>query len=308
VLRDYAAHVGRWLGKNDLTSGEFAAGVTVLATALVALARRRGPGAVGVVVAAAVAASCLQQTLYTRDRLEKIQPGAGYADGRNWVDELLPRGQTAAALMSSLGVDAQTAQATWWDLAFWNRGVAYTRYPFGARGAYAAQAFPHLFFVLPRTGQVFGLPKRARYVVRAVADRRFGLHGAAPVGAPHNNLQLWSVPQPVRADWAALSPDDTGYMGPGQSTLLRVFSPGPAGRYRVTVPLGPAFGASRPAPYAITARGRHVTGEVAASQVSSPEVIVTLPAFGSADMLIDALKRPGSRGVQFYGATVSAVR
>ena len=82
----------------------------------VALAKRwvRTEIVAGVVVAA-VGLWCLNETAYTRDKLEHIQPNADYSHGRNWADKLLPRGADATVLLSNLGVEGLTADATWWD-------------------------------------------------------------------------------------------------------------------------------------------------------------------------------------------------
>ena len=209
-------------------------------------------------------------------------------------------------VVASLGVDEQTAQATWWDLGFWNKRVTQTRYLFGTRERYAAQAFPEQLFIRPRDGRVSGLGE-SQYMVRAVADRRFGLAGESRVGDPHNNLQLWAVRPPVRASWVYLGPDDTGFLPPGSKAFVRVFAGARGGPQRVAVTLGAPFDARAPARYAIAARGgAKIAGQVAVGRTATPRLTVSLPPFGHADLLVRARAGGGSPGLRFYGATASS--
>lgn len=309
ILNDAAERVGRALDVQTLTSGKLLAGVTVLASAAVALARRRvRPELVTAVVVGVVGVYVAVETTYTRHQLEKIQPGKHYARGRDWVDATLPRGARSALLLSSLGVDAATAQATWWDVSFWNRAVTAVRYAPGAEIGHDGQAVSKGVTVVPADGRVDGL-SGLHYLVRAVVDRRFGFRGESTLGAPHNNLQLWQLPSPDRLAWWYRGPDETGYVPAGRRAVVRVFADGKAGRRRVTMPIGTPFGARRPSRFAISSAGRRVAaGRVGTGATRSVSVDVTLAAAGHADLVLEASPGGGASGLQFFGAEVRPSR
>jgi hypothetical protein len=293
-LNYYADRVGGWLGAEHFTSGKLAALVTAIACVLIAAARRwvRPPVVAGV-VALAVGLYCVNETTFMRHRLTDIQPAADYGKGRDWVDRQLPHGTRAAVLLSSLGVSGADAQATWWDLTFWNKQAAADRYAFANRVFWDGQAVPHLLRFDSRAGRMSGLGG-LHYMVRGVADRRFGFLGESRIGAPHNNLQLWQLPAPGQLQWWFHGLGDTGYVPPGRSGLLTVYG-GPS---TVTIPLGTPFGAKRPSTYEIAKGGQLLaSGSVGAGQVASPAVRVDGPA--------ELELRASAHGLQFYGASVA---
>jgi hypothetical protein len=302
-LNHYAERVADLLNLDHVTSGRLTGAVTLIATVVVALARRwLRLGAVAVVTTLLVGAYCVNETTYTRHRLTDIQPSADYARGRDWVDRALPRGTRAAVLLSSLGVDVQTAQATWWDVSFWNKKAAAFRFAFSSRVEWDGQAVPHPLTVDTAGGRIGGLGG-LHYMLRGVADRRFGFVGETTVAAPHNNLQLWQLPaQQLR--WWFHGLDETGYVPAGGQGFLRVFGDGRPGPRQVTIPFGTAFGATGPSQLSILHDGRPMAkGEAPVGEVSKTAVTVQLPAVGHTELVL----RAGSTGVQFYGATVSAV-
>ena len=295
-LNDYAHSVGDWLNVTNFTSGKLAGAATAIAVVLIALARRWArPPVVAGVVAALVGAYTINETTYTRHRLTEIQPSADYGKGRNWVDRTLPRGTRAAVLLSPLGVGGADAQATWWDLTFWNKKAAANRYAFSNRVTWDGQAVPHALDIDTGTGHVGGLGD-LHYMVRGVADRRFGFVGETTIGAPHNNLQIWQLQNQRQLQWWFHGLDETGYIPAGQTGLLRVF--GGAAR-RVKLPVGTPFGAKTPSTYTIREAGRTLaSGSIAPGKVATPSVATT----GHADLEIRAR---GAGGLQFYGAIVS---
>jgi hypothetical protein len=301
-LNAYAEDVGDWLGVEHFTSGKLAALVTAIACVAIALARRRvRPEVVAGVVALAVGAYTVNETMFTRHKLGDIQPSADYAKGRDWVDRALPSGTRAAVLLSTLGVSGDDWQATWWDLTYWNKKAAANRYAFSKRTFWDGQGVPHALALDEASGRMSGLGG-LHYMVRGVADRRFGFVGESTVGAPHNNLQLWQLPQQGRLQWWFHGLDDTGFVPPGQRGLLRVFAPAGGGPHQVEVPIGTPFGATGPSTYEILGAGRQLAaGTVAVGSVARPGVRIDVPEGGHAELEL----RAAGKGLQFYGANVS---
>jgi hypothetical protein len=304
VLYGHAPGIGRYFGVT-LTSPQLMAWWTIVACVLIALARSwRGRTTIAVVVTAVVGVYGFTETMYTRHKLEAIQPAANYADGRDWVDQTLPYGAKADAVLSLLGADQSSATATWWDLTFWNAKVNGTKYTQPAPTGWTEQAFPVEFTIDDETGAVANLGAGG-YIVQGVADRRFGLRGAVAVGAPHNNLQILQVPQPVAAMWQWRGPDETGYVPPGGEGTVRVFGDGLGGKRAIAVVLGTPFGATGPSRYRISGAGQSVPGSVEIDQQAQPQVIVRdMPVSGHVDITIRAPS--AKQGVQFYGAGIGA--
>ncbi len=304
VLYGRAPEIGRLFGAYDLSSQRLMAWSCGLACLAIALARRRArPALVAVPVALLVGAYCLAETTYTRGKLREIQPAAGYANGRDWVDRTLGYGRTADVLLSGLG-EPSSAQAVWWDLAFWNSQVR-GEHRMAGGPLYRDQTFPQGFWVDPRTGRAHGLDD-AHYIVQGVADRRFGFRDTAPVGAPVGNLQITSLPAPVEARWAHYGPDETGFLPPGASSTLRIFGDGTAGPHTVTVTFGPPFGAKHAVAWEIRRAGRRLAaGHVRVGAAATPAIALALPARGFRDLTLHAPKAAGSPGLQFYGASTA---
>jgi hypothetical protein len=305
-LNHYAERVGGWLGADHFTSGRLAALVTAIACVAIALARRRvRPPVLATVVVALVGLYTVNETQYTRHRLTDIQPAADYGRGRNWVDRALPRGTSAAVLLSSLGVNGADSQATWWDLTFWNKKAAADRYAFSSRVFWDGQAVPHALTVDTRAGRIGGFGN-LHYLVRGVADRRFGFVDETRVGAPHNNLQLWQLPSAGRLQWWFHGLDDTGYIPPGREGRLRVFGAGSPGPRTVTIPLGLPFGGETRCSYLLFEGARSLIDARRVGTVGSggarASLSLTPPANGFTELRIATGR---GCGLQFYGANVS---
>jgi hypothetical protein len=305
---ELAPRSGRLFGDPDLTSPHFMAWLTAATTAVIVLARRwLRPALTAGAVVALVGGWCLAETTYTRHKLEEIQPASDYGRGRDWVDRTLGAGQSATVLLSSLNADPASAQAVWWDVAFWNRQVTSTRYlalPDGP--TWPDQAFAKPFVVDPATGVVTGL-QDARFVVHGVGDRRFGFRGAATVGTASGNLEILSLPAPVQATWAFRGSTESGFVPAGERAIVRVFGDGRAATRRLEIALGPSLQATASARYRLTPPGSAPqAGTIALATVTWTPIRLDLPASGHVDVEVSAPTGGGSSGVQFYAVRTRA--
>lgn len=314
VLYGRAPEIGGFFGFPALTSPHLMGAVVVVAGALIALARTWvRPGVVAGVVALLVGAYSFAETTYTRDKLVGIQPAAGYADGRDWVDRTLPYGAQAEAVLSNVGGDPETATATWWDLTFWNGQVSKMGFIYPGPNFWPDQAFSLPFELDEETGAITGLGETG-YVVQAVADRRFALRGAAMVGEPRNNLMLLQVPPgPVSAAWRWTGPDESGFVPAGGEGTVRIFADGIAGRRPVWVTLGAPVGSAAPLRYEAELDGEVQAGRATVDAPATVTFEVDVPASGYVDVVVRAPRRQprgddGERGpgVQLYGAAIAA--
>jgi hypothetical protein len=305
VLYGHAPQIGRWFGLT-WDSAQLMTWWTIGACVAIALARTwLRPAVVTTFVVLVVGGYGFIETTYTRSKLEKLQPAASYATGRDWVDQTLPYGAQADAVLSTLGADQASASAVWWDLTFWNAQVTGTKFTQPAPTGWNDQAFPLPFTIDPDTGAVSGVGTHG-YVVQGVADRRFAFRGAVPVGAAKNNLQIFQIPQPVNALWTWAGPDETGFLPPGGTATVRVFADGLAGRRGVALALGTPFNAQGRSKYRVSAAGgATVTGKVAIDQQALPSIELDMPATGHIDLTLTALGK--TQGVQFYAAGIGPV-
>jgi len=304
VLYGRAPRIGKLVGLPTLTSPHLMGAFSVGSAVAIAMARRWvRPGVVAAIVAVGVGGYCVVETMYTRAKLQRIQPAASYASGRDWVDKLLPYGSHADVLLSGLSADAPSATATWWDLTFWNAKVTGMRYLKNGPTPWPDQAFPLPFAVDPNTGATTGLA--GGYVVAGAGDRRFGFRGQQPVGPPHGNLQVWSLPAPVDSTWQFLGAAENGAVPPAGHAIVRIFGDGTAGSRTVSVVVGAGFGSKAATPFEVLRGGNVVqSGRATFAKPVTVSVRIMLPARGHVDLTLVAGREARANGALFYGVGV----
>jgi len=228
VLIGRTAQLGKALGLPELSYPHlFAVGSAIVVALLVVARRGRWGRGVGVAVLAAVTLFCAAETVYSMRKIADTQAGVSqeFIDGRRWIDAVMPPGQTAKVIASTLG-DPGAAYGVWWDVSFWNRSVAETMVL--PTTPDLQQPFPQQFAIAP-SGEFLSLPGSVPlgdgpYFVRAASDRSFGFRDAEVV-AERFGIELIKTPSPPMADWLlALTFDDTGRIAQGgPPALLWVF-------------------------------------------------------------------------------------
>jgi hypothetical protein len=231
--------------------------VAVVVLVLFGLARRgRSRVPAGLVLLALVTLFCVAETGYAMSKIADTQKGVSqdFIQGRRWVDAVMPAGQHADVIASTMG-DPGSAYGVWWDVSFWNRTVDRTlQLPTTPD---LQQPFPQQFAFNP-DGTMYDFVSRGAepfsagpYFVRADGDRSFAFRDEQPL-AEHFGVRLVRTGTPTRAAWQlAGTVDDTGKIARGYPpTQLVVFQDRPDERripVRVTLGTWPdtAKGAER---------------------------------------------------------------
>jgi hypothetical protein len=192
-------------------------------------------------------ATLVFSSLVLRDEADRMLDGTGLS-GRplaeppdavvDWVDSVVPEGQTAAVVPFPISAKWGESAIRWWDVEFWNRRItlAYA----APDGNFSYAPFPvRTLAVDPLTGTVEGTSNAPGYVVVAPEDPRFGLAGRERSG--RSGLRLVEVERPYRAAWSSRGLQSDGWTTPGRGASIRVYGwPGaPREVKRVRVVLTP---------------------------------------------------------------------
>jgi hypothetical protein len=283
VLAGRTYQIGRGLGIPHVSVPHLVAVVAVLLLVALAVARRsRFARAGGIVAIGAVVVFCVAETGYSLRKIADTQKGVSqeFIDGRHWIDGVIPDGQRAQVILSTLG-DPASAYGVWWDTSFWNSSV--DRSMQLPTTPDLQQPFPESFQILADgsfagyagggAGTVSGPGLGdGPWFVRAASDRTFGFRDAQVV-AERFGIQVVKTPSPPRAAWALFgAADDTGRIVRGQpGAQLAVFPDAKSGSVPVKVVLGTLPGAERGQRYVVgDQRGFVGPGHTAEVQVEVP--------------------------------------
>lgn len=292
VLNGRTEQLGQALGLGGLSPPVSVAVIAGVASVAIAIVQSRTTRPVlTTVVGGMLLAYGAVVTGYTLHSVRATQSGANpaFVSGRDWVDQIVGRHATVAALLGPAG-DPRTSSAQWWDTSFFNQSISRV---YALDGAIYDQGYARPFSVDPKTGSVSGLPPQ-RLAVTAVADARVGWR-ATRVLATRGGLRLVRLAAPLTVEWTAAPADPGGTTPPGRATKIRLYGDGTARTRVVDVRAAVAPGATAPAQFSLT-RGRR-THRALAPASGSPRMIrmrVRMPARGAAQL---ELRASGSRPV-----------
>jgi hypothetical protein len=137
----------------------------------------------------------------------------------DWVDSVLPDGETAAIVAFPVSTAWETSAIRWWDVEFWNRTV--TRALGAPDGNFTYTPFPlRKLRIDPVTGAVAGTANAPRYVVASPGDPRFGLAGTRH--AENVGLVVLDAERPYRAIWTTTGLTTDGWTRPGKAAIIRI--------------------------------------------------------------------------------------
>jgi hypothetical protein len=205
--------------------------------------------------------------------------------GLDWIDDALPKGARAPALLSDMGSPSD-AMPIWWHVQFWNTRVTPA---YSLDGKDLAQSFPEAGGLDRERGTIASLAD-ASFVVHAVPDRRFHLRGSRPLGS-QDSVELLSVPRGGRIDWLLDATGDAGLLPVNRPANLRVFSGASGRRQRVSVSFTTNFQAAGPYRYRVAGSGVAKTGLVGVGKSEVADFEVQAPPGGYAELKISASGR-----------------
>src|SRR4051794_27438821 len=222
----FNAHLHDVLGTGALPTTAIGAIGLLVVLALAVPRRLIAPRVTALTVGLAVLAFCGWQTWYTLNGIHRASEGApaGYLASRDWIDDTLPRGAHAGAVLSQIYDVASTPRA-WWEALLWNRSLRLSYKDHYDTGQTWSQTKIQELYVDDRTGVVRGLDGE-RYVVRTTGDHRWVLSGARTLRR-FGNFLLQELPAgPRRVPWVLRASDQTGVVAPDHPGVLRLFRDG----------------------------------------------------------------------------------
>jgi len=317
VLAGRTYQLGNAIGIPHVSLAHMVAVVGVALVVALAVARRTHAGrAASVAALVLVAVFCLAETGYSLRKIADTQKGVSpeFIDGRRWIDGVIPDGQRAQVILSTMG-DPASAYGVWWDTSFWNSSV--DRSMQLPTMPDLQQPFPESFQILPDgsfagyTGGAAGAASAGGpglgdgpWFVRAASDRTFGFREAQVV-AERFGIQVLRTPSPPRAAWALFgAADDTGRIVRGQPPArLVVYRESPEQRtLPVHIVLGTLPGSERGQRYVVgDQRGRVRRDQTVALDVDVP---VGTDPFGAIELRAPGRLDPQQpRGLQVLEVT-----
>lgn len=305
VLIGRTYQIGKAIGAPHLTVPHLLGIVAIALVVALAWARRtRWARPAGVGALAVVVLFCSAETVYSLRKIADTQKGVSpdFINGRDWIDHVVPKGQSAQLILSSMG-DPTSAYAVWWDTSFWNSSVDRSMQLPGSPDL--QQPFPQDFSFYEygrEDGFSQGSPGLGNgpWFVIAANNRAFGFRDQTVV-AERFGVRVVKTASPPTAAWMINgAADDTGRILRGAAPAgLAVFPRTSATTsVRVRIVIGTVPGAKRGQRYVIgDHRGRVPLGKT----VSVSATAAVDPAKGSATIPISAPGQPDAttpRGIQ----------
>ncbi len=225
----------------ELGTGTFVALLGLFTGLVLILALLLAPRTAVAVVALVTLVAFSVLTL--RSEVDRVVTGTGLS-GRplagspglvlDWVDTVVPEGESAALVAFPVSTAWDTTAIRWWDAEFWNRRVTHAYVT--EDGNFRYTDFPHRELELDwASGVVEETEDAPRYVVEAPGDSRFSLAGREQ--AANLGFVVRSVTRPYRALWASRGLQADGWTTPGRPATIRVYGQGRTERVvvRITV-------------------------------------------------------------------------
>jgi hypothetical protein len=274
----------------SLATGTFVALATLLAGLVLVLAFALSPPRpLAVVLFVGVLAVSL---LTLRAEVDRVLDGTGLS-GRplagppgvvlDWVDGVVPEGETAALVAYPTSVAWGINAIQWWDVEFWNRTVS--RAFVDEDGNFTYTPFPtQTLEIDPVTGAIEGTADAPAYVVDVPGDSRFGLAGTEH--AANAGVRVTAAERPYRAVWSSTGLQVDGWTTPAVPATIRVHAAAgsPGGVYETRIFLRAPQGVD--ARYELTSATDERTDEIAAGQATEETLEVCVGPRTPADVTL----------------------
>jgi hypothetical protein len=201
----------------------------------------------------------------------------------DWVDAVLPEGQTAGLLAFPISTAWDLSAIRWWDVEFWNRSV--TRAYTADDGNFTYTTFPLETLRVDRTtGSIAGTSDAPAYLIVAPGDPRLGLAGRAH--AENAGFRLVAVERPYRAVWSSHGLTTDGWTVRGRPASIRVYAR-PASQpevQRVAITLRAP--AASPGAYRVSTETADRAGEISAGSAATETVLVCVSPRSPVDVTV----------------------
>jgi len=284
----------------ELGTGTFVALLGLFTGLVLVLALLLAPRAPFAVLA--LVALLAFSVLTLRSEVDRVVTGTGLS-GRplasapglvlDWVDTVVPEGESAALVAFPVSTAWDTTAIRWWDVEFWNRSVtlAYV----AGDGNFRYTPFPHRELAIDwATGDVDGTDDAPPFVVAAPGDARFLLVGSDR--AVNLGFVVRAVRRPYRALWMTRGLQTDGWTTPGRPATIRVY--GGSRPELVLLRISVRAPALAPATYRLIAPARSRPANLAPGEEKTEEVRVCLPARSAADLIVTSPTSTQIEGVQ----------
>jgi hypothetical protein len=225
VIEGRSYQIGRLFGVTDLAPATLIEIGTLAATALIVvgliwLPRRVLFGAVMI----PLLLFCVVQTQYVLRVMSNFNGSGGIVTGgpaltsRDWIDDALPPGASAALVPGWVGDSVTVTERVWWQAEFWNSRV---RDVYGVDHTYTP--FPARTITVDANRGAVRAPRQTKYLVVSNADLRFRLAGQS-ISKGFIYLELIRAETPFRADWVSTDLLPDGWTLRGTTARIRIFS------------------------------------------------------------------------------------
>jgi hypothetical protein len=283
-----------------LGTGTFVALLVLFTGLVLLLALLLAPRAPVAVVA--LVALVAFSVLTLRSEVDRIVTGTGLS-GRplagspglvlDWVDTVVPEGDSAALVAFPISTAWDTTAIRWWDVEFWNRSVTHAYV--ADDGNFRYTPFPQRELDIDwATGEVDGTDDAPPFVVAAPGDSRFLLAGRGR--AANLGFVVRAVRRPYRAVWRTRGLQTDGWTTPDRPATIRVY--GGNRRELALVRITLRAPAVAPGRYALTAEGRIRSSSLVPGEQRTEAVRVCLPANAVADLTLTSSSGTPIEGVQ----------
>jgi hypothetical protein len=240
--------------------------------------------------------------LTLRSEVDRIVTGTGLS-GRplaaspslvlDWVDTVVPEGESVALVAFPVSTAWDTTAIRWWDVEFWNRSVTHAYV--ADDGNFRYTPFPQRELDIDwATGEVDGTDDAPPFVVAAPGDSRFLLAGRGR--AANLGFVVRAVRRPYRAVWRTRGLQTDGWTTPDRPATIRVY--GGNRRELALVRITLRAPAVAPGRYALTAEGRIRSSSLVPGEQRTEAVRVCLPANAVADLTLTSSSGTPIEGVQ----------
>ena len=292
--------IAKLAGSRGGAAAVLAIGTILLASLFVIAVKWIKPRLLTILLIALLVVGLPAETAFTFHRLLDVdgtaqrpltQSEAGVYD---IVDQKIGTNADVTAIPYAVSSDFFVTERYWRDFEFWNVSTQHDGYSANDPYSFLGIWLPKTQLVFnPRTGAANVSP--SKYVVQSVTDTRFRISGTSPLQTPQ--ILLIKALQPWRTDWLSYGLYDDGWMKPGVTARVRIFSYRGQRRAKIrTLTLQMHGPNSSQSPYTVVANTGRQTGTATDDATSFARIEVCVPAHGFSEVTVSTPVRASIPG------------